>query len=55
MARKITAHTVQVARRAKIGEKAEAATETWAQRQARVTAERAAKAEQRRREAEQEG
>jgi hypothetical protein len=41
--RKVTSHTVQVARRAKIGQKAEAVTETWAERQARVNAEREAR------------
>lgn len=56
MKRKVTSQSVQIARRAKIGQnRTEAAPETWAERTARVNAERAAKAEQRRREAEQEG
>ncbi|MGX1514005.1 hypothetical protein [Streptomyces collinus] len=40
---RITATTVRVAQRAKLGRNLAPAVETWAQRQARVTAERAAR------------
>jgi hypothetical protein len=40
---RITANTVRVAQRAKLGRNLAPAEETWAQRQARVTAERAAR------------
>lgn len=49
--RKVTAYTVANARKAGLGKKAEPVTETWAERQARVTAERAAKKAQREAEA----
>lgn len=40
---RITATTVRVAQRAKLGRNMAPAVETWAQRQARITAERAAR------------
>ncbi|WP_128378515.1 hypothetical protein [Streptomyces cavernae] len=44
---RVTSATVRSAQRAKIGRKIEAAPETWAQRQERVNAERAARRAQR--------
>lgn len=51
MKRKVTAHTVKIARRAKIGESLGQSEETLAQRIDRVNAERAAKRRQREQEA----